>query len=227
MGHPIAIAIDGHSSCGKSTLAKRLARALGFLYVDTGAMYRAITYYFLQHKVDIKEEHAIQKALSNINIELKTDQNGNLQTWLNGQNVEDKIRGMEISGKVSEVSMIKPVRTFLVQQQRKIGAMQSVVMDGRDIGTVVFPDARIKIFLTANKEVRAERRYLELKDKGIDVDFNEVLENLSHRDKLDSNRALSPLRKAEDAIVIDNSNLTPDQTFQKAYELIKLVELKP
>jgi CMP/dCMP kinase len=226
MGHSTVIAIDGHSSCGKSTLAKKLAGALGFLYVDSGAMYRAITYYFLQHQIDLNEQQAIQNALSNIRIELKTDQHGNIQTWLNGKNVEDRIRGLEISRKVSEFSMIKPVREFLVMQQRQIGAGHSVVMDGRDIGTVVFPAAKIKIFLTADKETRAGRRYNELKGKGVDVDYNEVLKNLAHRDKLDTTREWSPLRKAGDAIIIDNSDLTPEQTFQKAYDLVRQAELK-
>lgn len=212
---PLVIAIDGHSSCGKSSFAKTIAKELGYLYVDSGAMYRAITLFALRNgfinngKVDIV---ALEKQLSNIKLDFRFNANASVyETFLDEENIEKAIRGMEVSEHVSEVSKIKAVRTWLVGLQRKLGEIKGIVMDGRDIGTVVFPNAEIKIFMTASLEVRAERRFNELQEKGIPVSMLDIVENLSQRDYTDQNRSESPLRKANDAIVLDNSNMTPDQ----------------
>ncbi|MCB0607907.1 MAG: (d)CMP kinase [Lewinellaceae bacterium] len=215
----IIVAIDGYSSCGKSTLAKALAGRLGYAYVDSGAMYRAATLYLLRHGIGIGEEDAVEAALDDIHIRFERNPSGN-RTLLNGEDVEEQIRSMEVSAVVSEVSAISPVRRAMVRQQQNMGKHKGIVMDGRDIGTVVFPDAELKIFLTAAKEIRVARRYRELKAKGIDISLGEVEENLAHRDLIDSTRDDSPLRQAEDAVVLDNSHLTPEQQLDQALQLV-------
>lgn len=212
----IVIAIDGHSSCGKSTLAKRLAQQLGYLYIDSGAMYRAVTLYLLQHNIDPTDRPAVIAALPHIHINLEPHPEGGIITYLNNENVEADIRTMAISQRVSEVSAIPEVRAYLVAQQRAYGAKKGIVMDGRDIGTVVFPEAELKIFLTASSEIRAERRYKELTDAGKQVTFAEVLENVQERDRIDTTRAASPLQKADDAVEIDNSLLNAQETLTEA-----------
>lgn len=208
--HNFIIAIDGFSSCGKSTLAKALAKKLKFAFIDSGAMYRAVTLYFIRHKIALDDQEAIERALKDIHIDfipnaIKTE------IHLNDEDISEEIRQMYISDKVSDVSAIKAVRVAMVAQQQKLGSRRNIIMDGRDIGTTVFPDADLKIFMTADPKVRAARRYLELTEKGEDVTLEEVVENLATRDRIDSTRAESPLRQAEDAIVLDNSNLTPEQ----------------
>ena len=216
----IIIAIDGHSSCGKSTLAKALARALNYAYIDTGAMYRATTLYFLRNKVDINDLDAVAKALNELNIHFEVTTDGN-QTFLNGENVEEEIRSMYVSESVSPVAAISIVRRAMVKQQQEMGNAKAVVLDGRDIGTVVFPEAELKIFLTAAPKIRAQRRFDELKAKGQDPDFEAVLNNLQSRDHIDSTRADSPLRQAEDAIVIDNSELSQQDQLEVALRLVE------
>lgn len=215
---PLIIALDGHSSCGKSSFAKTIAKELGYIYLDSGAMYRAVTLFamqqgFIQHK---KVDKAILvKHLPSIDIEFRfNDKTLKHETYLNGLNVEEKIRSMEVSDNVSEVSKIKEVRSRLVALQQKMGEKKGIVMDGRDIGTVVFPNADIKLFMTASLEVRAQRRFKELQDKGVSVSMEEVSNNLAQRDYLDQNRAESPLRKADDALILDNSNMTPAQQLE-------------
>jgi cytidylate kinase len=215
----ITIAIDGLSSCGKSSTAKKVSEHLGYPYIDTGAMYRAVTLYFLQNQIDTNVPENVDHALSNIQIEFKRAQGLNNETYLNGVSVEDEIRKMYVSEKVSHFSAIPAVRHFLVAQQQKMGENGGIVMDGRDIGTVVFPKAELKIFLTANPEVRAQRRHLELAAKGENVDIQEISENLRLRDYNDMNRAESPLIQAEDAVLIDNSELTFDQQVQLTLDL--------
>ena len=209
------IAVDGYSSSGKSTFAKAIARKLGYLYIDSGAMYRAVTLYSLQkgiikdRTIDLKE---LSLHLDRIKIEFRLNrQTGRNETYLNGQNVEEGIRGIRVSDHVSEISRIKFVRKKMVEFQQEMGRDKGIVMDGRDIGTVVFPDAELKIFMTAGIEVRAERRYKELVEKGMEVSYEEVRENIVKRDRIDENREESPLRKAEDAIVLDNSHMTPEE----------------
>ena len=219
----ITIAIDGHSSCGKSTMAKDLARRIGYVYVDTGAMYRAVTYYALSHGLFDSEGHldleALEEALPGIVIQFKpNEESGRPDTYLNGEKIEDFIRGMEVSNKVSEVAAIPFVREALVIQQQRMGKEKGVVMDGRDIGTVVFPDAELKIFVTASADVRARRRYDELVSKGQPADYDEVYRNVLERDYQDSHRETSPLRKADDAIELDNSSLTIDEQNSWLYE---------
>ena len=203
----INIAIDGFSACGKSTLAKALSEALGYIYIDTGAMYRAVTMYLIDNHIDIEDKKAVEAALPKITIRFARLPEGN-HTLLNGTDIERQIRTLVISSLVSEVSAISSVRRFLVAQQRDMAAEGGVVMDGRDIGTVVLPDATLKLFLTASPEVRAHRRWLELKNKDQETTLDQVAHNLSHRDHIDSTRADSPLRRADDAILIDNSELT-------------------
>jgi CMP/dCMP kinase len=209
---PLVIAIDGHSSCGKSSFAKNIAKAFGLLYIDSGAMYRALTLFAIRNGLindGIADAKAIENHLSSITVDFQYNPNTLVyETFLNGENIEKAIRTMEVSENVSEVSKIKTVRAWLVTLQRKIGENKSIVMDGRDIGTVVFPNADIKIFMTASLEVRAERRFKELEEKGIPVSIDDISENLSQRDYIDQNRAESPLRKANDAITLDNSNMT-------------------
>lgn len=216
---PIIIAIDGHSSCGKSTLAKALAQRLGYVYVDTGAMYRAVTLYCLQHQVALDNPAAVAEALAHIHIDLRVV-GGENRTFLNGADVEEAIRSMEISRLVSHVSALPAVRRAMVQQQQAIGARKGVVMDGRDIGTVVFPAAELKLFLTASPEVRSRRRYEELLAKGGSASLAEVHNNLAERDHIDSTRADSPLRRAADAVEIDNTLLSREEQLEKAYALV-------
>jgi cytidylate kinase len=213
----LVIAIDGHSSCGKSTVAKDLAKELSIAYIDTGAMYRAVTLYALRNGFisnDSLDEKRVVDSLADISItfsfnsQLKCN-----ETFLNGTSVESEIRTLEVSNKVSYISTIKAVRKQLVEWQREMGSKQSVVMDGRDIGTVVFPDADIKIFMTASDEVRAQRRYDELVAKGDTVSLDDVLLNIKERDRIDSTRAESPLRRADDALLLDNSNMTMSEQF--------------
>ena len=215
----IIIAIDGYSSCGKSTLAKALAKSLHYAYVDTGAMYRAITLYFLDQNVDFNNATEVKNALQNIEIHFEHTKTGN-HVFLNGKDVEDEIRTMRISEMVSPVATISEVRRFLVAQQQNMGKRKGIVMDGRDIGTVVFPNAELKIFVTADNDIRAQRRYDELKSKGQLTDFELVKQNLLDRDRIDSSRADSPLRQAEDAILIDNSYLSPNEQLEKALDLV-------
>ena len=215
----IIIAIDGFSSCGKSTMAKDLAHELGYIYVDTGAMYRCVALYALQHKLFLKDGEInipeLEAAMPNINISFKLNkETGRPDTYLNNENVENKIRTMEVSSHVSSIAAIPFVREALVAQQQKIGKDKRIVMDGRDIGTVVFPNAELKIFVTASPEVRAQRRYDELMEKGMEADYNEILENVKRRDYIDSHRDVSPLRKADDAIELDNSNISIEEQKQ-------------
>lgn len=205
----IIITIDGWSSCGKSTLAKQLAKELGYVYIDSGAMYRAITLYFLRNHIDWTLPEAVHEALQEINIEFIFNPHSNQsETYLNGENVEYVIRDLVVAEKVSEVAAIGEVRQFAVAQQQRMGQRKGIVMDGRDIGTVVFPQAELKIFMTADNEVRVERRFNELYAKNPNITLEEIKSNLEMRDYIDSNRDISPLRKAEDAIVLDNTNLT-------------------
>lgn len=224
----ITIAIDGFSSCGKSTMAKDLAKEIGYIYVDTGAMYRSVTLYALRHNLfnadgSIREEE-LKTQMKNIDISFQLNKTtGRPDTFLNGENVEKDIRSMEVSSHVSPIAALSFVRAALVAQQQRMGAGKGIVMDGRDIGTVVFPDAELKIFVTASAEVRAQRRYDELKAKGMETDFNDILKNVEERDYIDSHRATSPLRKAPDAIELDNSNLTIAQQQQWLYEQYRKV----
>ena len=215
----IIIAIDGWSSCGKSTLAKALAKKLNYAYIDTGAMYRACTYFFIKHQIDLKDEDAVEAALKNIQINFKSIEGINT-TFLNGKNVEQEIRSMEVSNLVSPVAELSVVRKFLVKQQQAMGQQKSVVLDGRDIGTVVFPNAELKIFLTAEPEVRAKRRFEELKEKGIEITLSEVITNLQERDHIDSTRADSPLKQAEDAHLIDNTYMDLETSINTVLELM-------
>lgn len=215
----IIIAIDGFSSCGKSTMAKDLAHELGYIYVDTGAMYRCVALYALQHKLFLKDGEInipeLEAAMPNINISFKLNkETGRPDTYLNNENVENKIRTMEVSSHVSSIAAIPFIREALVAQQQKMGKDKGIVMDGRDIGTVVFPNAELKIFVTASPEVRAQRRYDELMEKGMEADYNEILENVKQRDYIDSHRDVSPLRKADDAIELDNSNISIEEQKQ-------------
>jgi cytidylate kinase len=213
----IIITIDGWSSCGKSTLAKQLARALGYVYVDSGAMYRAITLYFLRNHIDWTDEAQVGQALHDIALEFIYNQKSeSSEMYLNGENVEYVIRDLVIAEKVSEVAAIKAVRKYAVAQQHKMGKRRGIVMDGRDIGTVVFPDAELKIFMTADNAVRVERRFRELYAKNPNITIEEVKNNLEMRDYIDSNREVSPLRRADDALLLDNTNLTEEEQFKKA-----------
>lgn len=218
----IIIAIDGWSSCGKSTLAKQLAKKLQYTYIDSGAMYRAITLYFLRNRVDWSKEEQVEEALENIDLSFRINgQTGATEIYLNEENVEYLIREMLIAEKVSEIAALKDVRTFAVSQQRKMGERKGIVMDGRDIGTVVFPDAELKIFMTADKTVRVERRFKELYAQNPNTTIEEVKNNLEMRDYIDSHREISPLRMAKDATVIDNSHITPEQQLKFALDLVK------
>ncbi|HEU4632963.1 MAG TPA: (d)CMP kinase [Flavisolibacter sp.] len=213
----IIITIDGWSSCGKSTLAKQLAKALNYIYVDSGAMYRAITLYFLRNHVDWTDKKEVKKALDNISLEFVYNQKSERsEIYLNDENVEYVIRDLVVAEKVSDVAAIKEVRDYAVAQQQKMGKNRGIVMDGRDIGTVVFPDAELKIFMTADNAVRVERRFQELYEKNPNITLEEVKNNLELRDYIDSHRDVSPLRQADDAIVLDNTNLTEKEQYQKA-----------
>jgi CMP/dCMP kinase len=207
----IIIAIDGYSACGKSTTAKEVARILGYRYIDSGAMYRAVTHYFLEHHIALSNPKEIIKALQNIRITFHVNSKGVSETYLNGLNVEKDIRKMKISAKVSPVSTIKEVRHAMVEQQRKLGKEKGIVMDGRDIGTVVFPQAELKFFMTADMLVRAFRRQRELLNSDKLVDLDTVIENITVRDKIDTTRQESPLRQADDAIVLDTTHITIDE----------------
>ena len=212
----ITIAIDGHSSCGKSTMAKELARKLGYIYVDTGAMYRTVTLYAMRNNMftadgEVKTDE-LQKSMNNIKVSFCiNEETGRPDACLNDECVENIIRSIEVSNHVSKIAAIPFVREAMVEQQRRMGAEKGIVMDGRDIGTTVFPDAELKIFVTASAKVRAQRRYEELQQKGMPADFDEILKNVEERDYIDSHREVSPLRQAEDAILLDNSDLTIPQ----------------
>lgn len=217
----IIIAIDGWSSCGKSTLAKQLAKKLNYTYIDSGAMYRAITLYFLRNHVDWTDSKDVEKALPNIHLEfIHNTETGYSDMWLNGEDVEYVIRDLVVAEKVSEVAAIKEVRAFAVAQQKKMGNKKSIVMDGRDIGTVVFPHAALKIFMTADYEVRVQRRFKELHQKNPNITIEEVKHNLENRDYIDSHRAISPLHKADDAIVLDNTHLTIEEQLDIALQWV-------
>ncbi len=207
----ITIAIDGHSSCGKSTMAKMLAKEIGYIYVDTGAMYRAVTLFAIRNGLfaddGTPDGERLKELLPQINIDQKLIE-GTTQTFLNGENVERSIRTMEVSAHVSPIATLPFVREKLVEQQQKMGSQGGIVMDGRDIGTVVFPHAELKVFVTASAEVRAMRRYKELQEKGMPADYADILRNVEERDYIDSHRDVSPLRKADDAIELDNSHIT-------------------
>ena len=218
----IIITIDGWSSCGKSTLAKQLAKELGYVYIDSGAMYRAITLYFLRHHIDWTSTKEVRAALEDIVLEFNhNEKSGQSEIFLNGENVEYLIRDLVIAEKVSEVSSIKEVRTFAVAAQQKMGKTKGIVMDGRDIGTTVFPDAELKIFMTADISVRVERRFKEMFEKNPNITIEEVKNNLEMRDYIDSNREVSPLRKAEDAVVIDNTKISMEQQLKFALNLLE------
>ena len=210
----ITIAIDGHSSCGKSTMAKDLARRVGYVYVDTGAMYRAVTLYALRHGLfaddgSVREEEELRQAMPQIRISFQFNaEAGRPDTYLNGECVEKEIRSLEVSSHVSPIAAVGFVRQALVAQQQQMGKDKGVVMDGRDIGTTVFPDAELKIFVTASAEVRAQRRYDELQAKGMPADYADILKNVEERDYIDSHREVSPLRQADDALLLDNSAMT-------------------
>lgn len=227
----ITIAIDGYSSTGKSTIAKRLASTLKYIYVDTGAMYRAVTLFALQEGViDEKgelDEDALVKKLSDIHLKfVPNKQTGRSDMFLNDENVEQEIRTMRVSGYVSRVAAIREVREKLVKIQQEMGKDRGIVMDGRDIGTVVFPDAELKLFMTASPETRAARRYKELLDKGEDVAYAEVLRNVEERDRIDSTRTISPLTKAKDAIEFDNSDMGLEEQFERIYDFSQRVIAK-
>lgn len=207
----IVIAIDGYSACGKSSTAKLVANILGYRYIDTGAMYRAVTLYFTEHHVALTNPKEVSRALHQINISFKVNSKNITETYLNGLNVEKPIRSMRISGRVSEVSAIKEVRTAMVELQRKMGKEKAIVMDGRDIGTVVFPMAELKVFMCADLLVRGFRRQKELLEKDRLVDLDDVISNIVQRDAFDTTRTESPLRRAEDAILIDTTFLTLDE----------------
>lgn len=212
----ITIAIDGHSSCGKSTMAKELARKLGYIYVDTGAMYRTVTLYAIRNNLFLEDGEvdtaALQKAMPQIEVSFKVNgETGRPDACLNGEVVENIIRSIEVSNKVSKVAAIPFVREAMVDQQRRMGKEKGIVMDGRDIGTTVFPDAELKIFVTASSKVRAQRRYDELQQKGMPADYDEILHNVEERDYIDSHREVSPLRQAEDALLLDNSEMTIEE----------------
>lgn len=228
MTDPIIIAIDGHSSCGKSTMAKDLARAIGYIYVDTGAMYRAVTLYSIRRglwKDGVLDTETLRNEMSDVRITFRLNaETGLPETYLNGENVEQDIRSMEVSAKVSPIATLDFVREAMVREQQAMGKSKGIVMDGRDIGTTVFPEAEMKIFVTALPHVRAQRRLDELRAKDdATTTFDDVLANIEERDRIDSTRAVSPLRQAEDALVLDNSHMTIPQ--QKAWLLERFQEV--
>jgi cytidylate kinase len=221
----ITIAIDGHSSCGKSTMAKDLAREVGYVYVDTGAMYRSVTLYALRHGLFAADGSVLEEPLREAMPHISIDQrlvDGKTTTFLNGENVELEIRSLEVSNHVSPIATIPFVRTALVAQQQKMGREGGIVMDGRDIGTTVFPHAELKIFVTASAEVRAQRRYDELQQKGMPADYADILKNVQERDYIDSHREVSPLKQADDALLLDNSHMTISE--QKEWLLARFQE---
>lgn len=224
MNHPtkkIVIAVDGFSSCGKSTMAKDLAKAIGYIYIDSGAMYRAVTLFALRHNLFLADgqvdEKQLRADLAKVRITFVLNSEQRPETYLNGENVEKEIRGLEVSSRVSRIAALDFVRAELVHQQQLMGKEKGIIMDGRDIGTCVFPDAELKIFVVASAEIRAQRRFDELTAKGEKVNFEDILNNVQERDRIDMTRAVSPLRKADDAIELDNSHLTPEE--QKAWLL--------
>ncbi len=217
--NPIIIAIDGHSSCGKSTLAKALAKALNYVYIDTGAMYRAVTLYFLRQEIRLKDKNQVSEALNSIQIEFK-NMEGKNTCFLNGEDVEEEIRSLYVSDHVSDVAAIAEVRKKMVNLQREAGKSKGIVMDGRDIGSVVFPDAELKLFVTASHKIRGLRRYQELTEKGIQVSLEEVLDNIAKRDHIDSTREVSPLKRVKDAILMDNSHLNRQEQLDLALEYV-------
>ena len=213
----IIITLDGYSSCGKSTLAKQMAAHLNYVFIDSGAMYRAITLYFIRHRIDVTNSDAVIEALTHIHLAFKlNEQTGRADMYLNNENVEEEIRGLEVSNQVSQVAALEPVRIFSVAQQQLMGTQKGIVMDGRDIGTAVFPEAELKIFVTASPEVRVERRYQELVAKDPAITKAEIKANLEMRDHIDSTREFSPLKQAHDALVLDNSNLTREAQLELA-----------
>lgn len=220
----LIIAIDGYSSCGKSTLAKQLAKELNYIFIDSGAMYRAVTLFFISNSIDQTDEKIILNALSQISIHFEKNNIGEIQTFLNNENVENKIRSIEISNKVSEISAISAVRKFLVSQQQKMGVEGGIIMDGRDIGTVVFPNADLKIFVTAENEIRVDRRYNEMLENGSKIEREEIKKNILQRDFIDTTRKDSPLKQAKDAKILDNSHLNKAE--QLAQVLVWVNELK-
>ena len=218
----IIITLDGYSSCGKSTLAKQMAAHLNYVFIDSGAMYRAITLYFIRHRIDVTNSDAVIEALTHIHLAFKlNEQTGRADMFLNNENVEEEIRGLEVSNNVSQVAALEPVRIFSVAQQQLMGTQKGIVMDGRDIGTAVFPGAELKIFVTASPEVRVERRYQELVAKDPAITKAEIKANLEMRDHIDSTREFSPLKQAHDALVLDNSNLTRDEQLELALSWAK------
>ena len=218
----IIITIDGWSSCGKSTLAKQLAKQLGYAYIDSGAMYRAITLYFLRNHIDWTDLNEVHSAMLNINLDFRhNDKSDETEIFLNGENVEYVIRDLVVAEKVSDVASLKEVRSFAVAQQQKMGERKGIVMDGRDIGTTVFPNAELKIFMTADSAVRVERRFKELFEKNPNISIEEVKTNLEMRDYIDSHREISPLRQAEDAIILDNTHLGMEDQLDMALKLAK------
>jgi len=222
MAQKIIITIDGWSSCGKSTLAKQLAKTLGYVYIDSGAMYRAITLFFLRNHIDWTDKAQVKDALGQINLHFEYNEKSlQSEMILNDENVEYVIRDLVIAEKVSDVAAIPAVRKFAVKQQQQMGKHKGIVMDGRDIGTTVFPDAELKIFMTADIAVRVERRFKEMFEKNPNVSIEEVKSNLEMRDYIDSNREVSPLRQAEDAILLDNTHITMEQQLAFAIKLVK------
>lgn len=226
MSKNIVVAIDGYSSCGKSTLAKALAKRLHFIYVDSGAMYRAVTLYFLRNDTDLNNHDLIIDALQHIDLNFHS-RDYQSHILLNGEEVSEEIRQMPVSENVSRISAIKEVRQAMVRQQQKMGKSKNIVMDGRDIGTVVFPHAQVKLFMTADPKIRAERRFKELIAKGEDVSLEEIFENLAHRDYQDTTREESPLTRAEDAIILDNTNLTEEEQLKFAIGKIEPFLVSP
>ncbi|SKB28915.1 (d)CMP kinase [Daejeonella lutea] len=222
MSKNIVIAIDGYSSCGKSTIAKALAKKLHFIYIDSGAMYRAVTLYFLRNNVDLNDHDAVTSALKNVHLNFHS-RDYQSHITLNDEEVSEEIRQMPVSELVSDVSTLREVRVEMVRQQQRMGKSKNIIMDGRDIGTVVFPDADLKLFMTADPKVRAERRFKELMLKGEDVTMEEVFDNLAHRDYLDTTREESPLVRADDAIILDNTTI--DQAQQLDFALARILPL--
>lgn len=220
MSKNIVVAIDGYSSCGKSTLAKALAKKLHFIYIDSGAMYRAVTVYFLRNNIDLNDHDAIEKALKDIHLNFHS-RDYKSHITLNDEDISEEIRQMHVSEMVSDISTIKEVRKEMVRQQQRMGKSKNIIMDGRDIGTVVFPDADLKLFMTADPKIRAERRFKELIIKGDEVTMEEVFENLAHRDYLDTTREESPLTRAEDAVVLDNTSIDEHEQLEFALGYIK------
>jgi CMP/dCMP kinase len=222
MSHKIIITIDGWSSCGKSTLAKQLAKKLGYTYIDSGAMYRAITLYFLRNHIDWTDDMEVKNALNEIHLHFeKNEKSGDSEIFLNDENVEYLIRDLIIADKVSDIAAIAAVRTYAVAQQQLMGTKKAIVMDGRDIGTTVFPDAALKIFMTADIATRVERRFKEMFEKNPNVVLEDVKHNLEMRDYIDSHREVSPLKKAEDAVVLDNTNLDMEEQLKIALKLVE------